>query len=399
MAKILAAMSGGVDSSVAAALLLEQGHEVVGAYMKNWTNEEGLPGDCPWEQDIRDARAVCESLGMEFRILSLMDAYRDRVVDYLLSGYDSGVTPNPDTMCNREMKFGILRDYALHQGFEGLATGHYARLRANQDGSRDILRGSDGNKDQSYFLALLRQEQIREAWFPIGDLPKSRVRELASRFGIPVAEKKDSQGICFIGDIRMSDFLSHFLPESPGDIVTPDGRVVGRHRGLHFYTLGQRRGVGVASNQHGKAYVVVAKRREPNHLVVAIEGPDTPLLWATRCRVGSLGVTNRPLQEIGRLSAQPRYRCPAIRVQVDDWSPEGGGDSFVMTFATPQRALTPGQVCAFYEDDVLVGGGVFEEIFAEEAPAEGEKSTVAEPGEGAIFPATLPGEEWVTTQG
>lgn len=395
MAKILAAMSGGVDSSVAAALLLEQGHEVTGAYMKNWTNEEGLPGDCPWEQDIRDARAVCESLGIEFRILSLMDAYRDRVVDYLLSGYDAGVTPNPDTMCNREMKFGILRDYARHQGFDGLATGHYARLRTNADGSRDILRGTDGNKDQSYFLALLRQEQFRDAWFPIGHLPKPEVRRLAAKHGIPVAEKKDSQGICFIGDIRMADFLAHYLSESPGDIVTLEGRVAGRHRGLHFYTLGQRRGVGVASNLHGKAYVVVAKRRERNELVVAIEEPDTPLLWARRCRVGSLSVANpsRALGDITGLSAQPRYRCPAAPVRVEP----GGGDSVLLEFATPQRALTPGQVCAFYEGGTLVGGGVFQEIFSGDEDSAGSKTGVAERREGDIFPASrLEGERLAT---
>ncbi|MCB1078010.1 MAG: tRNA 2-thiouridine(34) synthase MnmA, partial [Verrucomicrobiae bacterium] len=251
--RVLAAVSGGVDSSVAAALLLEQGHEVVGAYMKNWTNEEGLPGDCPWEQDIRDARAVCDHLGIEFRILSLTDQYRERVVDYLLRGYREGVTPNPDVMCNREMKFGIFLDFALDQGFDTIATGHYARIRRNGDGSADILRGRDGNKDQTYFLALLEQSQILPAEFPIGDLPKSEVRALAERFGIPVAKKKDSQGICFIGDIRMTDFLRHYIPDRPGPIITLDGRTLGEHRGLHLYTLGQRKGLGVASAVFGKA--------------------------------------------------------------------------------------------------------------------------------------------------
>jgi len=358
MAKILAAMSGGVDSSVAAALLLEQGHEVVGAYMKNWTNEEGLPGDCPWEEDIRDARAVCEFLGIEFRILSLTEEYRDRVVDYLLSGYREGITPNPDVMCNREMKFGLFREFANAQGFDFLATGHYAKRVQSPDGSVDLLRGALG-KDQTYFLALLRQEQLRPALFPIGHLAKPEVRREAARLGIPVAEKKDSQGICFIGQIRMSDFLSHYIPDSPGTIVNLKGETVGRHRGLHLHTLGQRKGLGVPSNTFGKAYVVVAKRPETNELVVAFDGADTPGLYATRCRVGSISVTHRPLSAAPSLLAQPRYRseaAPAVAEMLDESTAR-------LTFASPQRALTPGQICAFYEGDRLLGGGIFEEIY------------------------------------
>ncbi|MCB1230704.1 MAG: tRNA 2-thiouridine(34) synthase MnmA [Verrucomicrobiae bacterium] len=358
--RVLAAISGGVDSSVAAALLLEQGHEVVGAYMKNWTNEEELPGDCPWEQDIRDARAVCDHLGIEFRILSLMDQYRDRVVDYLLSGYREGVTPNPDVMCNREMKFGIFLDFALDQGFDAIATGHYARLAERDDGSVDILRGRDPNKDQTYFLALLEQPQIVPAMFPIGDLPKSEVRDLAKRFELPVASKKDSQGICFIGNIKMSDFLSYYIPDRPGAIVTLDGREVGEHRGLHLYTLGQRKGLGVASNTFGKAYVVVEKRPATNELVVAFDEPDTPRLYASRCRIGGISMTNRPLSAISKLSIQPRYRCRATPVSVE-LSGEGGAAE--VRFETPQRALTPGQIAAFYEGETLVGGGVFQEIY------------------------------------
>ncbi len=365
--RVLAAISGGVDSSVAAALLLEQGHEVVGAYMKNWTNEEGLPGDCPWEQDIRDARAVCEHLGIEFRILSLVDQYRDRVVDYLLEGYRDGVTPNPDVMCNREMKFGIFLDFALDQGFDAIATGHYARLRRYDDGTSDILRGRDGNKDQTYFLALLEQTQIQPALFPIGDLPKPEVRELARNFQLPVARKKDSQGICFIGNIKMSDFLSHYLPDRPGAIVTLDGREVGEHRGLHLYTLGQRKGLGVASNTFGKAYVVVEKRPASNELVVAFDEPDTPKLYASRCRIGGISVTRRPLAEIANLSVQPRYRCRATPVSVE-LSDDGRVAEVV--FETPQRALTPGQIAAFYEGETLVGGGIFQEIHHENALGE-----------------------------
>jgi tRNA-specific 2-thiouridylase len=357
--RVLAAISGGVDSSVAAALLLEQGHEVVGAYMKNWTNEEELPGDCPWEQDIRDARAVCDHLGIEFRILSLMDEYRDRVVDYLLGGYRDGVTPNPDVMCNREMKFGVFLDFALDQGFDAIATGHYARIQSNADGTVDILRGRDSNKDQTYFLALLEQAQIQPAIFPIGDLPKPEVRELAKKFDLPVAKKKDSQGICFIGNIKMSDFLSHYIPDRPGPIVTFEGKEVGEHRGLHLYTLGQRKGHGVASPVHGKAFVVVEKRPESNALVVALDEPETPKLYATHCRIGGISTTNRSLAELSGLSVQPRYRCQDTAVAAE-WSDEGR--TAEITFQNPQRALTPGQIAAFYQGEILVGGGVFQQI-------------------------------------
>jgi len=360
MAKVLVGMSGGVDSSVAAGILLEQGHEVVGAYMKNFTNEEGLPGDCPWEQDIRDAREVCDFLGIEFRILSLMDEYRDRVVDYLLAGYRDGITPNPDVMCNREMKFGIFREFAIAQGFDYVATGHYAQLVRNEDDSVDIRRGAKG-KDQTYFLALLEQQQIQNAMFPIGHLPKPEVRKEAERFGIPVAQKKDSQGICFIGDIKMADFLGHYIDDVPGPIVTLDGKQVGEHRGLHLHTLGQRKGLGVPSNTFGKAYVVVEKRAASNELVVAFDEPETPMLYATRCRVGSISVTNRPLSASNKLLSQPRYRCEAAPVTAEFLDET----TAMINFDTPQRALTPGQICAFYEGEQLLGGGVFQEILFE----------------------------------
>ena len=221
--RVLVAMSGGVDSSVAAAQLISEGHEVAGAYMKNWINEENIIGDCPWQQDIVDARAVADHLGIDFRVVNMMDEYRQRIVKYLLEGYKSGITPNPDVMCNREMKFGVFLDYAKSEGFEAVATGHYARIRSNDNGTHDILCGTDPNKNQTYFLALLNQNQVAHALFPIGNLLKPELRDKAVQLGLPNAKKKDSQGICFIGEVKMSDFLQNYVDDSPGSIVNLDG--------------------------------------------------------------------------------------------------------------------------------------------------------------------------------
>lgn len=359
MARILIALSGGVDSSAAAALLVEQGHDVVAAYMKNWVNEEGIPGECPWEQDIEDARAVCRVLGIELRVIDLIAQYRERIVNYLLEGYRHGATPNPDVLCNREMKFGVLLDYALEQGFEAVATGHYAqRLDVPGEGSY-ILRGADGNKDQSYFLALMRPEQISHALFPIGELTKPEVRALAARFHLPNAQKKDSQGICFIGQVKMSDFLRHYIPDCPGEIVDTTGRVLGRHQGLHLFTIGQRKGHHVASPREGVAYVVVGKDLQQNRLILGYEGVDSPGLYASGAIVGSVSNTLSPLPE--RVLVQPRYRAPSVAAACHPL-PDG---RISLSFDAPVRALAPGQVCAFYaaeHPDRLLGGGFFEEI-------------------------------------
>src|SRR6201987_836589 len=216
-------MSGGVESSVAVFLLQQQGAFVQGAYMKNWINEEGVFGDCPWQQDIEDARAVAEALALPFRIVNLMDAYRSKVVQYLLQGYEAGITPNPDVMCNREIKFGVFLEYAREQGFSAVATGHYARRPQRADGSWDILEGVDKGKDQSYFLALLQQNQIAAARFPVGELHKAEVRKMAREYNLVTAGKKDSQGICFIGQIKMSDFLRAFVRDNPGPIRNRQG--------------------------------------------------------------------------------------------------------------------------------------------------------------------------------
>ena len=236
MNKILVALSGGVDSAVAAWLLKEQGYEISGAYIRTWMNEEMPLADCPAQQDIEDSRAVAMHLGIDYEIVNLVNEYREHVVNYLVDGYRRGITPNPDIMCNREMKFGTFLDYALEAGFDGIATGHYVRKLSNGDGSQDLLEGLDKNKDQTYFLALLRQAQIQKALFPVGELKKPRVRAIALEQNLPNATKKDSQGICFLGDMNISRFLEHYIEDKPGNIVNPEGKVIGQHRGLHRYT-------------------------------------------------------------------------------------------------------------------------------------------------------------------
>jgi tRNA-specific 2-thiouridylase len=349
-----------VDSSAAAALLIEQGHEVAGGFMKNWINAEGLPGDCPWESDLEDALAVARKLGIEFRVVDLIDQYKARIVDYLVEGYRSGITPNPDVWCNREMKFGVFLDYAREQRFEAVATGHYARRRTLSDGGPAILRGADPNKDQSYFLALMTGDQAAHAMFPAGELLKPEVREVARRHGLPTAEKKDSQGICFIGEIKMSDFIRHYIPDRPGEIVDTSGKVLGEHRGLHLHTLGQRKGHGVASPREGMAYVVVAKDLANNRLVLGWDEASTPGLYASRCVIGSVSTIGFRFDRPCRIEAQPRYRAKAERAEV---VPRDDG-RLELRFQTPQRAIAAGQICAFYDGGRLLGGGVFEEVSA-----------------------------------
>jgi tRNA-specific 2-thiouridylase len=256
------------------------------------------------------------------------------------------------------MKFGVFLDYALSQGFEHVGTGHYARRRILSDGSAAILRGADPNKDQSYFLSLMTQFQVRHALFPAGEMLKPEVRAVAERLALPVAGKKDSQGICFIGAVKMSDFLRHYVPDHPGDIVDTNGKKLGRHQGLHLYTLGQRKGHGVASPREGMAYVVVAKDLAKNQLVVGWDQADSPGLYATDCTVGSINWIHQPVTGTTMMEAQPRYRAKAEPCQVTALA-----DGKVrVVFQRPQRAVSAGQICAFYNSGHLLGGGVFEEI-------------------------------------
>ncbi|MBP8256216.1 MAG: tRNA 2-thiouridine(34) synthase MnmA [Opitutaceae bacterium] len=359
--RILVALSGGVDSSVAALLLKQQGHDVVGAYMKNWINEDNIVGDCPWQKDIADARSVADRIGIEFHVVNLMRDYRERVVNYLLDGYSRGLTPNPDIMCNREIKFGIFLSWARDHGFSAVATGHYVRRLAidglpSSGGHFALLEGSDANKDQSYFLALLNQDQVRAARFPIGHLLKPELRAVARDAGLVTADKKDSQGICFIGEVKMHDFLRAYVPEKPGPIVrASDGKTLGTHKGLHYYTIGQRKGIGVPSNTDHQAYVVVGKRAGDSALLVAFDSPSAPGLFQTECRIHSLQWNAHAPDAPITLDGRVRYRDPRIRI---DFTPEGK-DAALVRFHSPQRALASGQVLALYDGPRLLGGGIY----------------------------------------
>jgi len=307
-----------------------------------------------------------------------MADYRRLVVDYLLEGYQRGLTPNPDVMCNREMKFGVFAQYARAEGFAAVATGHYARrvecgrgftprpdgLVAPESGRKAppteqsfaLLEGLDKNKDQSYFLALLSQLQLAAARFPIGHLAKPELRALAADAKLPTAGKKDSQGICFIGEVKMADFLKTYVPDHPGPIVrATDGQVIGEHRGLHYYTIGQRRGIRIPSNTDDKAYVVTGKRASDHALLVAFDGPDAPGLWANECRVHGVSFIGEPVTEKRRLECKVRYRDPRVFIE---FTP-GPDHTASIKFEQPQRALASGQIMALYDGEKLLGGAVF----------------------------------------
>ncbi|MGM0516946.1 MAG: tRNA 2-thiouridine(34) synthase MnmA [Pseudomonadota bacterium] len=349
--RIMVGMSGGVDSSVAALLLKQAGYRVEGLFMKNW---EGDDDDeyCAAKEDMLDAMAVADKLGIEFHYVNFSSEYWDRVFAHFLAEYQAGRTPNPDILCNREIKFRAFLDHARELGADAIATGHYAR-RIDDEAGVHLARGVDRNKDQSYFLHALSREQVGSAHFPVGELEKPRVREIAAEHGLITAEKKDSTGICFIGERRFADFLKTYLPAQPGDIETLDGERLGTHQGLMYHTIGQRQGLRIGGQKHhGDApWYVVGKDLDRNVLLVA-QGKNHPALFAPALEAEQVHwieppPTDRPI------TAKIRYRQPDQAVEI-----ETRGDRLVARFEQPQRAITPGQSIVFYDGDVCLGGAV-----------------------------------------
>ena len=332
--RILVALSGGVDSAVSASILLQEGCQVEAVYVKTWEHENDVLGDCPGALDLRDAETVSKQLGIPFRVINLMDFYRQHVVLPMVEGYATGITPNPDILCNREMKFGALMNYAQSEGFSALATGHYCRRDQTASGEIQLWEGKDKNKDQSYFLARLSVEQLAFARFPLGDISKIKVREKAKDLGLCVANKKDSQGICFLGKIKVPEFLSNFIDDKPGEIVTIDGRIVGHHKGLHRYTLGQRKGIGVPSNTDNQNFVVTGKDQEKNQLIVAFENMTNQHYGPSHVKFQIYHLQIQIFQ-FQYLLAKARYRDPSTPIML-----EYLGDGKAKIIAEPQRALT-----------------------------------------------------------
>ena len=351
--KVIVGLSGGVDSAVAAALLLEQGYQVDALFMKNW-DEDDEQDYCPAQQDMADARDVAAKLGIELRIVSFASEYWDRVFEYFLSEYRAGRTPNPDVLCNQEIKFRAFLDYALHLGAHGIATGHYARI-AGSGKQRKLLKGSDANKDQSYFLYRLDQRALKHSLFPLGQLNKPQVRAIARQKGFPNFAKKDSTGICFIGERKFKAFLGRYIPAQPGEIISVDGQSLGQHQGLMFHTIGQRQGLGIGGISHssGEAWYVVDKDVQNNRLLVA-QGKNHPALFKASLRARDLvWIAETPPAIPCRCQARIRYRQSDQQCEIRTLD----GDTATVSFATAQRAVTPGQAVVFYDGDCCLGGG------------------------------------------
>jgi len=354
VSRVVVGLSGGVDSAVTAWLLKEQGHEVVGVFMKNWEADD-LEEDCPIARDYQDVLAVAERLDIEVSLVNFSREYQDRVFAYFLAEYQAGRTPNPDVLCNSEIKFKAFLEHALSLNADFIATGHYARLDG-EPGQRRLLKAIDANKDQSYFLYRLSQNQIARAMFPLGGMHKPEVRDLARKQGLSVAEKKDSTGICFIGERPFREFLQRYLPTSPGDMVTPEGKVIGRHEGLMFYTLGQRKGLGIGGMKDAipdVPWFVAGKDLAGNRLIV-VQGHDHPRLLTPELRAADLSWVGEPPQEGGRYAAKTRYRQEDAPCLVENL--EKG--QLALRFDDPQWAVTPGQSVVLYDGDTCLGGGI-----------------------------------------
>lgn len=352
--KVVVGISGGVDSSVAALLLKEEGYDVVGIFMKNWddTDENGV---CTAEVDYEDAVAVCNQIDIPYYSINFEKEYYDRVFTYFLDEYKKGRTPNPDIMCNKEIKFKAFLDFAKSLGADFVATGHYARVDRSAD-ETVMLRGVDSNKDQTYFLSQLSQEQIKDVLFPVGELEKSQVREIAHKYKLATADKKDSTGICFIGERDFNEFLSNYLPAQEGNIVDTEGNILGRHDGLMFHTIGQRRGLGIGGE--GEAWFVCGKDLKKNELIVC-QGKNNPLLFSNKLYASEFStISDKEIPEEFSCTAKFRYRQADINAHVKVL-----GDGKIEVTYDRTKAVTPGQAAVFYLGDVCLGSAIIDEVY------------------------------------
>lgn len=357
----IVAMSGGVDSSVAALLLKEQGHNVQGLYMTNWTEDE--EGYCTAAEDFQDALKVAQRLEIPLHQVNFAREYREQVFEYFLQTYRAGRTPNPDVMCNREIKFGVCLDYARRLGAVRFATGHYARTE-ERDGRHYLCKARDRNKDQSYFLHSIDRDVLPDILFPLGDMPKDQVRARASAAALPVHDKPDSTGICFIGERPFQEFLSKYIPAQPGAIETPEGERVGTHQGLMYYTLGQRQGLKIGGRQGAseEPWYVAAKDLKRNALIV-VQGHDHPLMSSRSLTTEAVHWLVDPPSAQFACTVKTRYRQAdqACEVYLDA---NGDGNTVRIVFQTPQRAVTPGQYAVLYQDETCLGGAIIRDTFA-----------------------------------
>jgi tRNA-specific 2-thiouridylase len=354
--RVVVGMSGGVDSSVAAWLLKQQGYDVVGVFMKNWEDDD-TDEYCSSREDLVDAAAVADVLGVELEAVNFAALYRERVFAHFLREYEAGRTPNPDVLCNSEIKFSAFLDHARQLGADHIATGHYARVsRAAADPSRvELRKAADATKDQSYFLHRLTQRQLSPVLFPLGEMHKREVRAVAQREGLPTYAKKDSTGICFIGERPFRDFLARYLPRTPGPLVTPEGEVVGEHQGLAYYTLGQRQGLRIGGTRAGTdAPWFVAEKDLRRNALVVVQGHDHPMLFRREVEAGDLHwISGVPPSLPARVGAKTRYRMPDAACTL-----AGVAGGCLATFDAPQWAPTPGQYLVVYDGDLCLGGGV-----------------------------------------